>query len=258
MCVGKGTKNGASTLLRIPPGCHFDPNNPDDSSPPLPTVRLSGLFCYYNARNIHGPGGSGEGAVVAYALDAVMKYGVLPEAMYPDTDAYQQSYSDADPPVASDYAEAIRHVVAHAARITSKAQYFDFLAQGYPIIDGVPISQGWMTTADDGRFLLGGRSIGGHCTLTVGYDRRTNRLIKRNSWEDWGAVTADPQFGPQGLGGDAGGRDNIGYCALDEYEATYLDDADFASGSTDAFVINDVPGFAAPKIAPISATELFA
>lgn len=259
MCVGKGTKNGASTILRIPDGCKFDPADPAKNTPPGPSIRLSGLYAYWNARNVHGGGGWGEGAVVAYSLDGIKKSGLIQESLWPDTSANQANYSDRRPPTEAMRTEGAKHVVVHAARITSKAQYFDFLAQGFPVIDGVSIGQGWMRTAEDGAFSLGGITVGGHCTLTVGYDRRKNRLYKRNSWQQWGAKTSDPEFNSDDpkFGGNAHGFSNIGYCPLDQFVSYHLTDQKLASGATDAFVINDVPGFDRPKISFISATELF-
>jgi hypothetical protein len=253
-CVGCGTANGAATVIRIPEHCVFDPADPSKSTPPLPTRRLSGLFSYWNARNVRGSQGRpwGEGAVVAYSLEGLMRWGVIPEELWPDTQANQAAFSDGRAPGDAMRAEGAKHVVLDARRITSKGMYFDYLAQGFPIIDGVSISRGWTSTREDGYFALGGAGIGGHCTLTVGYDRRKNRLYKRNSWMQWGARTSDPEFA-----GQAQGFSNIGYCDLDQYERYYLGDDKLASGETDAFVINDVPGFEKPKIQFISATELF-
>ncbi len=253
-CVGCGTANGGGTLLRIPENCVFDPDNPEKSTPPLPTRKLSELYCYWNARNVHGNPGifSGEGAVVAYSLDGIMKWGFIPHDMWPNTAANQKAYSDRKAPSTEMRAEGAKHVVVHARRIVTQAQYFDFLAKGFPIIDGVSISRGWMSTREDGYFSVSGMSVGGHCTLTVGYDRRKNRLYKRNSWGGWGAKTDDPEFA-----GDAKGYSNIGYCDLDAYIKYYLSNSKLDSGETDAFVIDDVPGFDKPKIAFISATELF-
>lgn len=259
MCVGKGTKNGAGTLLRIPDKCVFDPNDITKCSAPLPNVRLSGLYCYWNARNIHGGGGWGEGAVVAYSMDGVQKYGVIPESLWPDTARNQAAYSDRSTPSEAMRTEGAKHTIIHCARITSRQQYFDYMAQGFPIIDGVPIGSGWMQTGEDGQFSLGGRTVGGHCTLTVQYDRKKNRLYKRNSWQHWGAKTDNPEFRSDdpAFGGNAGGFSNIGWCPLDQWEDQHLSDRAFQSGETDAFVINDVPGFDKPKIVPISNVEAF-
>jgi hypothetical protein len=259
MCVGKGTKNAAATVIRIPEGAVFDPNDLSKSSPPGPNVRLSGLYCYWNARNVHGGGMWGEGAVVAYSLDGAMKWGFIPEALWPDTSANQSAYSDRRPPTEAMRAEGGKHVIVHAARITSRAQYFDFLGQGLPIVDGIDIGTGFMRTADDGQFSLGGRTVGGHCTETVGYDRKRNRLYKRNSWAQWGARTDNPEFNSSdpAYGGNAQGYSNIGYCPLDQYEEYYLSDRALASGQTDAFVLSDVPGFDRPKLRPISNVEVF-
>lgn len=260
MCVGKGTKNAGATILRIPPGASFDPANPQSAPAPGPNVRLSGLFCYHNARTVHGFGGIGEGAVVAYSMDGVMKFGYALEGEWPDTEANQKSYSDRKAVPAAALAEGAKHVVLHAARIVSRQQYFDFQAQGFPVIHGVEIGQGWMNTAEDGKFSLGGRSVGGHCTEGCGYDRNLNRQYIRNSWVDWGAVDrSNPEFNSDdpAFGGNANGFTNVGYCPLDEWEDTFITDAKLSSGETDAFVVSDIPGFAAPKIALLSSGSAF-
>lgn len=271
MCVGKGAKNACATLLRIPPGCVHDAADPAKDSRPLPTVRLSGLYCYLNARRkglelgmaLGGPPNdpNGGGAVVAYALLALEQHGVVTEGDYPDTEANQARCADAPLPPGF-YKDGDGHRVLRAARITTRAQYLDFLAKGYPVVDGVPIAAGWFRTADDGRFSLDGGAVGGHCTLKVGFDKRTNRLYVRNSWMRWGARTADPEFNHADpcMYGNAEGFSNVGYCALDQYCDLNLTDDAFRSGRTDAFVITAAPGgFAAPAplVVPHSNVDVF-
>jgi hypothetical protein len=265
-CVGKGTKNAVSTLLRIPKDATWDPQTPDQVPDRGPNIRLSGLYCYWNARNTHGRSGFGEGAVVAYSLDGLLKYGFVTEELYPDTHANQTAYSDRNAPSQKmrDFGSTHRIQESHAARITSRDQFLDFMAAGFPVVLGVPIGQGWMNTAEDGKFSLGGRTVGGHCTVAVGYDQKLNRLYDRNSWFGWGAVTDDPEFNSEdpALGGNAKGRSNIGYCSLDEFLDRHFTERALSSGETDAFVLNDVPWDGRdqpvePKIKMISTRILF-
>jgi len=260
MCVGKATKNGCATLIRIPKGATWDPARPDEISAPLKSVQLSGLYCYWNARNTHGRSGFGEGAVVAYSLDGLKKFGFVTDELYPDSEANQRAYGDGRPPTQAMREFGLKHIIpeAYARRITSRQQLMDYLAQGFPVVDGVPIGSGWMKTAEDGRFSLGGRTVGGHATLKVGYDKRQNRIYTRNSWAGarWGAVTDSPEFADR-----SGGRNNVGYCPLDEYLDRYYSDRDLQSGQTDAFVLNDVPWDdrtpVEPKIKLLSSLEIF-
>jgi hypothetical protein len=260
-CVAEATTNGVSTVLRIPPGCVFDTSDPAKSTPPLPTVRLSALYTYFNARNIHGQSQVGaEGAIVAYSLDGIKQRGVIPAAMWPDTAANQKAYSDQRPPTSDMLAAGQAHTVLHAARIQSQAQFLDFLAQGYPVVVGIPIGQGWMRCAPDGQFSLGGRIVGGHATLAVGYDRTLNRLYIRNSWAGWGARSNDPEFNSDDptIGGNANGFTAVGYCALDQYQDMNLGADKFQSGETDAFVITAAPdGFSKPLITAVSNVRVF-
>lgn len=259
MCTGKGTKNGVGTVLRIPEGAKFDPDNPASLPPPGPNIRLSGLWCYYNARTIHGTGSRGDGAVVAYSLDGLMRRGIVLEERWPDTEANQAAYSDRIRLGSSILAAGAEHKVKDCARIQDKNQFFDFVANGFPIVIGKPIGEGWLQTNDAGVFSLGGRIIGGHCTLCVGYDRRKNEVYTRNSWLTWGQRTDDPAYKSSDpiYGGNAQGRNNIGICPLDQYESMYLGAASFSSGQVDAFVVNNVPGFAKPKILTPSNSEAF-
>ena len=250
MCTGKGGRNACGTLVRIPEGA-------DSNSKPLPTIRFSGLFNYYNARWIardHGNGSGGEGAVPAYMMIGMQKYGVITEEWCDDSDASQNAYSDRRKPSSPKgdiYAEAAKHLVIQCARITSGDQVLDYLGAGFPIVIGKPIPQGYMQTADDGRFTLNGRTVGGHCTVIVDYDEKLNQIWERGSWEGWGQKTADPEFA------DEGGRNVLGYCNLDEYKARHLSTQAFQSGETDAFVINVIDGFEKPKIVTISPGETF-
>lgn len=257
-CVGKASKNAAATILRIPEGATFDPARPDDVRP-LATIQLSGLYNYANARQaayddgVDGALGQ-EGAIVAYALVAMRKKGVVVFEDFPDTEQAQNAFRD-DPISESVLAKGRPHVGIHGARITSRQQYMDFLAAGYPIVDGIDIGSEFLRTADDGEFGLGGRTVGGHSTETCQFDKKLDRLYKRNSWclVGWGMRTDDPEFAVKGCNG----RNNVGYCSLQQYLDYYLTDDKLASGETDAFVLNDIPGFAKPKIAFRSATELF-
>lgn len=241
MCVGKGGRNGAGTVVRIPANATAD-------SKPLPTQRFSGLFNYWNARAVSRAQGinlGGEGAIVAHLMVAMQNYGVVPEDWMDESDAAQQRYSDRSRPSSQKgdiYAKGLEHQLLVAARIGSRDQALDFLGNGYPIVIGKPIGQSYMQTAADGRFSLGGRTVGGHCTLFVDYDETTNQAWERNSWAGWGARTDDPEFA------DAGGRNNLGYTALDEYLDRHFSERALRSGETDAFVINTIEGFEKPKI----------
>ncbi len=257
MCVGKATKNAVATVCRMPKDLTWDPSRPEEFVPPLENVRLSGLWSYLQARTTHGRAGFGEGAVVAYSLDGLMKAGFLLERYWPDTRANQDAYNDRANPGAEavNWAKSRALQSGFAVRITSRQQYLDFLAAGFPIVDGVSIGTGWMNTSEDGAFSLGGRTVGGHATVTVGYDRRRNRLYKRNSWLGWGTVVDNPEFGD-----DCKRRNNIGHCPLDQYLDTHLTERKLSTGETDAFVISDVPwdrGPVEPRIKLVSNSELF-
>jgi hypothetical protein len=261
MCVGKATKNLCGTILRIPPDARFDPSDPSRITPRGPNIRLSGLYCYWNARNFHGDPGGGEGAVVAYALDALGSVGVVLEVLWPDTEANQRAFSDARRPDPRLLKEGARHAVLKSARITSKQMFYDYLAVGYPVSIGKPIPQGMMNTAEDGRYSIAGRWVGGHNTVIVHYDRRRGLYKERNSWMPWGAVTDDPEFNTDdpAYGGNAGGRNSVGYSDLQQFEDTYLVQSRIDSGEVDMFVVNEVPwDRAVPKVAMISAVEEFA
>lgn len=251
-CVGKGTKNGASTVLRIPEGAAWDPAKPDQFTAPLPTIQLSGLYSYWVARNTRGRAPWGEGAVVAYALEGSMKFGLVRAATWLETQAAQRAYSDSRKPNEAMFAEGSQHIPLHWARITTREDFFGQQALGRPVVYGVGIGNGWNRTREDGYFSLRGLTMGGHCVLAVGYDRTKNRQYSRNSWAGWGMLTNDPEFQ-----GEAGGRNNVGWTDLDEFEDRYLTDQKLKSGETDAFVVDSVPGFDKPKIQLISAVELF-
>lgn len=265
MCVGKSVRNLLGMTLRIPRGAKWDPNNPDSLPGRLANVRLSGLWAYWKARTTHGRAGFGEGAVVAYALDALRIHGFIPESLWADTQANQNAYRDGFRASQEqvNFGQAHKVAEAHSARIRSRQQALDLLAAGYGIADGVSIGQGWMNTAPDGRFSLGGRTVGGHATVKVGFDKKLNRLYHRNSWYGWGMQTDDPEFNSDdpALGGNAKGRNNIGYCPLDEYLDTHYTDRKLQSGETDAFVVDDAPWEGRenpePKIEIFSAVELF-
>jgi hypothetical protein len=253
MCVGKGSKNAAATLLRIPPGG-------EENATPLPTQQLSGLYCYLNARRkgieigspiLNRPNDPNSGgAVVAFSMLAMQDHGVVLDADYPDTQANQLACSD-NPLPDPLYAKGVPHKVIHCARLEQPVQWQEFQAAGYPIVFGVAITQGWMNTDEDGRIRPTGAGIGGHCMMAGGYSRRQNRQYIRNSWIRWGMKTDDPEFQV-----DCEGWNNIGWVELDWFESMFLRPGGFDGTSIDAFVLNDVPGFPT-RIQPRKAEGLF-
>jgi hypothetical protein len=179
---------------------------------------------------------------VSHAILALHQRGVLALSMWPDDPAHEAQYRDSNPPAPADFAFGAAHEVLQYAILDTKDKILQYLSMGYPVAQGLPITEGWMQTDDAGRFRDAGQQIGGHCTCLVGYDLDAGWVAVLNSWPRWGLRSTDPMFG-----GESEGYTNIGYMPMEDFDRQFAPAA-MASGSAEAIVANTLAGFDKPMI----------
>lgn len=149
---------------------------------------ISRLFIYYHERLIEGTVNYDSGAYIRDGIRACYKYGASLESLWPyDISKFKNKPSQ---PALIDGA---RRKVTRYERVTNHAGCIDALTNGYPVIIGFLVyssfelsnlsKTGIMPYPDTSKEQL----LGGHAVLLVGYDKKSNMYIARNSWgTDWG------------------------------------------------------------------------
>lgn len=150
-------------------------------------VRLSRLFVYFNERNIEGDIAEDAGAFIHDGINSLATLGICEESVWP----YKENMFAVKPSAAA-YDEALHHRYHNYHQLNgSKASLIGCLAEGYPFVFGVPVSEhkfcvdlpGGIVPMITGRE----RDLGGHAMCCVGYDLIRDVFIVRNSWgPDWG------------------------------------------------------------------------
>lgn len=159
-------------------------------------LMLSRLFVYYGERVIEGTVNEDSGAQIRDGIKVVASEGAPPESVWP----YDIAEFAVRPPAVA-YADAKHHeaiVYQRINPISPGAPLRTALFNGYPIVKGFAVperfeSPSWnpeteplpLPTPSEG-------FIGGHCTVTVGWDFSLTRFKvpvfeERNSWgTGWG------------------------------------------------------------------------
>ncbi len=180
--IGSCTGNGwASQILFLLLNNHVQKvKNPD---------LLSRLFIYYEERVLMNTVNYDSGAYIRDGIKVIAKKGVC----YEKTWAYNISKFK-NKPTPKAYEEALKFKAVKYQRIdsTNLNDIVACLLSGFPIVHGFTVYESFETdkVARTGVVPMPGkneRALGGHCTVIVGYDLRTNRFKCANSWgTSWG------------------------------------------------------------------------
>lgn len=155
----------------------------------LSKVPFSRLFIYYNERAIEGTTSYDSGAYIRDGIKTISAQGVCSEKVWPYTISKFKNK-----PTTTAYSEALNFKSVTYLRVdnTVKSQIQDALNNNYPIVFGFTVYDSFMTdaVAKNGVVPMPKKSEsvqGGHCTVIIGYDTKTDRYICANSWEtSWG------------------------------------------------------------------------
>ena len=153
----------------------------------VPFSDMSRLFIYYNERAIEHTVKTDSGAMIRDGIKTLEKQGACTEKSWP----YDITKFAAKPTKAC-YAEALNYQILAYARINTLDELRTSLADGFPVVFGFSVYDGFETqqVAKTGVVDMpkkGEKLLGGHAVLAVGYDDTAKRIIVRNSWgPDWG------------------------------------------------------------------------
>ena len=153
----------------------------------IPYIDMSRLFIYYNERVIENSVKTDSGAMIRDGIKSLAKQGACSEKNWP----YITSKFAAKPTRAC-YIEGLNHQILAYARINSLDELRACLADGFPVVFGFSVYEGFESpqVAKSGILNMPTSSeklLGGHAVLAVGYDDAAKRIIVRNSWgTGWG------------------------------------------------------------------------
>jgi len=149
----------------------------------------SRLFLYYNERKLDGDVPEDAGSTLSEGVNALCKYGLASEALWP----YVVAQFATKPPAAS-YTQALAHkavVASHVAQ--TPAAIKAALAAGKLVVAGIQVYASFESDAVAATGVVPMPAsteelLGGHAVALVGYDDAAGHWIVRNSWGPaWGA-----------------------------------------------------------------------
>lgn len=148
----------------------------------------SRLLIYYFERYLEGTIKQDAGAEIRDGLKVLNKYGCCDEKLWP----YVIRKFATKPSVAAINAAAAHKSTKYMAVNQSEHDIKSCLAQGYPVVFGFTVYDGFESAAVARSGVLNmpkksESSLGGHCVTIVGYSDASRRYVVRNSWgSDWG------------------------------------------------------------------------
>lgn len=148
---------------------------------------ISRLFIYYNERVYLNEVDQDNGAYIRDGIKSIHKIGAASEAIWPYDIA-----KFAEKPSPAAYADANNRRFNGYYRVLTLSGVCNALASGFPVVFGFTVYSSFMSdyVARTGMMpmpMKGDRVEGGHAVLAVGYDKKSQRIIVRNSWgSGWG------------------------------------------------------------------------
>lgn len=152
-----------------------------------PGFMPSRLMIYYDGRAIEGDVQDDNGAQIRDVVSGLAHQGVCDESLWP----YDISQFAA-PPNDAAYQAALTNKITNYYRVLTLPDVKNSLAQGFPVIIGFTVYEGFESpdVAASGILKMphwGEQAVGGHCVLVIGYDDAKQEVLVRNSWgTGWG------------------------------------------------------------------------
>lgn len=148
---------------------------------------LSRLFVYWNARKMEGTEQYNTGCRIRDGIKTLASLGVCKESLFQyDINAYAIRPPDAC------YEDAKERKIISYQRIITLGDMLGCLAEGFPFVGGMTVYESMESrhAAFTGEIEMpqsNERVVGGHAVLFVGFDRKKEVFIVRNSWgTQWG------------------------------------------------------------------------
>lgn len=171
-CVGNAVVGGLELLERVRHGTHVD---------------LSRLFTYYNARAAIQETEKDDGSHIRDAMASLSALGVCEESAWPYDPAKVLIR-----PAWSAFRKAFAHKISKYYRITGKGQdrideIESALRACSPVAFGVNVYEQFRYYKSGPCAMPGGKLLGSHAMLIVGFDSDRRVFFVRNSWgSGWG------------------------------------------------------------------------
>ena len=183
-CYDQG-QLGSCTAQGIAACIQYDHNKQNEGD-----LMPSRLFIYYNERKLEGTVNSDSGAAIRDGIKVVNSQGVCPESIWP----YIISKFTKKPSCKSYKNALLDKALQYQAVGQTLNEIKSALASGFPVVFGFTVYESFesQTVATTGVVPMpkdGESTLGGHCTVIVGYDNSTSEFIVRNSWGSaWGIL----------------------------------------------------------------------
>jgi C1A family cysteine protease len=152
-------------------------------------VDLSRLALYFLARELMSPPETSvdKGTIISLAADALRRFGVCEETLWPFTDDLSQICTS---PTWSAMRRAYVHKISSWHRITETGNdrvdaVILALASGNPVVYGTKVGDNWMQYTSSSEPLgIPTNILGGHATVLEGWNNKS--FLGENSWGTWG------------------------------------------------------------------------
>ena len=154
-----------------------------------PTIDLSRLFVYYNARALAEKENEDCGSYIHHGMAALLAHGACEERMWPFLEAMVKTKPTMGCFKNASYYEAVQY-----ARTPLGVPALAAISQGLPVVFGTYIPMDYYHAGDKTGIMPGPGEVvqtqppSGHAMLMVGYDMTEKAWLVRNSW---GAGFAD-------------------------------------------------------------------
>jgi len=160
---------------------------------------ISRLYLYYNARVIEGTVNEDSGLTIRDGIKALADTGYCEESLW----EYNVSQFTVKPPEIC-YEQGKTHKIISYYSIRTLNEMLICLADGYPFVFGMGLWESFnsyktkvegIVKMPDSGFIgwikhllwMGEKSIGAHAVMAVGYDKKKQQFLCRNSWGiGWG------------------------------------------------------------------------
>jgi Papain family cysteine protease len=148
----------------------------------MPSMELSRLFVYYNARKLSDRQAFDEGTFMHHVMAATLAFGVCEERMWP----FQLAIVTEEPTRAC-YSNATRYESVQFARMASFDTVLATLAAGLPVVFGAFFPAHYYIDAAERALMPEPAKTpeergGGHAMLIVGHDLPSRTFLVRNSY----------------------------------------------------------------------------
>jgi hypothetical protein len=149
-------------------------------------ARPSALWAYSLARLAAGPPITDTGCMFRHALRSMRDFGLVAESRWPETEAEANNVPPLDAFVAGDTARVGGFYRIKRGADAPMAMRLALMKGLVPMF-GMVVDDAYLNLRGSGIYERGGKAVGGHAQVVVGYSKTRDAFRVLNSWgEDWG------------------------------------------------------------------------